>query len=530
MGPSKAHLLQLFWLLLLSACLPTVHRLPPPPLDPTHALPAPLQSIELRLAQPSSLEVRYELVSAAVQLARHAQHERWLDPWLEQQAERILPEPLGHLFLFWWADNAVLRGAWPEALARLERVEHTIRHRPRADRTQLLLMEQPLLEYIHERRSMVLERMGQLEAAYRLLASHPVQSVALRSSLLPRQYRLARMLLKQRQPLPLPISGLEAPMVFPPRREGPRLPVRSLESLQLLAPWQAGVAQRAGVLAEHPGRSVSRALTYGFSAESRACGLWRGGYYYGAGTHARERHAGRDVYTVDFTAAPGFKHAYGRGSYGIELRASATGLVWQASYLTPTHEGARSLRTQPENNRVDLFHVDWAHFRLAWVIDEHNVGGPIRESLPRPLRLRDAWDYQTSYHHLAGIEGACPAGLQARSFPCIPRPALLSPGLLVWRGSPVGYEDSTGYSFSSHLHFRLSQTCREGGASCSQPLSQQHTGISVPLHLEGQPLTDQTVGKCLRSTNSSPFEGWTGAEPLPLVLSSPPAVSPPPAR
>lgn len=512
--------------LLLSACRSTPRTLPPSPVALAEPLPPIFENFERILAEPLSRQARYESVSAAVQIARQAQQEVWLDRLLEQQSRLVAPDPLAYLFLFWWVDNALLTGAWQDAEQRLTLFEQQLLTRPNAENTQLLLMEQPLSEYVHERRSVLLERTGQLEAAYRLLASRPLQSVALRSTLVPRQYRLAKQLLRAKHPLPMAFSTLEAPLVFPPRRFSPSLPVRPIEALEFKAPWQAGIAQRAGVLAEYPGQTLVRTLTYARSAESRACGPWRGGYYYAAGTHARARHAGRDAYTIDFTAASHLRHRYGRGSFGIELRAAAAGLVWQASYVTPTHEGARSHRTQPENNRVDIYHVPLEHFRLSWVISEHVVGDGAREAIPRPLRLRDAWDYQTSYHHLAGIEGACAPGRQASEYPCIPRPALLSPGLLVWAGSPVGYEDSTGYSFSQHLHFRISQTCRPGGATCTQPLSQSHTGMSVPMHLEGRALREQDVGLCLISTNTSPFEGWSEAFPTKPLLPSMPAIDP----
>lgn len=279
--------------LLLSACLSTPRPLPPSPVEPSPPLPPIFEHFERRLAEPLSLQARYEYVSAAVQLARQAQQEVWLDRLLERQSQRVAPDPLAYLFLFWWVDNALLTGAWQDAERRLALFEQQLLARPNAEQTQLLLMEQPLSEYLHERRSVLLERTGQLKAAYRLLASRPLQSVALRSTLVPRQYRLAKQLLRTKRLLPMAFSTLEAPLVFPPRRFGPSLAVRPIEALEFKAPWQAGIAQRAGVLAEYPGQTLVRTFTYGLSAESRACGSWRGGYYYAAGTHARARHGGR---------------------------------------------------------------------------------------------------------------------------------------------------------------------------------------------------------------------------------------------
>jgi hypothetical protein len=141
------------------------------------------------------------------------------------------------------------------------------------------------------------------------------------------------------------------------------------------------------------------------------------------------------------------------------------------------------------------------------------------------LELRDVWDYQSSYHHLVGLEDPCPrhppgdgSGAAPR---CIPFPALVSVGQYVWRGSPLGYEDATGHAWIDHLHFQINQSCRSGGADCPPDFRFRSGGMSVPVRIEGRLLAPGDLGACIESTNAFELSRDVDADGLPDVLEHP---------
>lgn len=493
---------------------PTSERGLETPADPDHLLHQLDQA--LRLTNPDPVR-RYLLLSALVSVGREAARWDALDALLLDRFAPTPEQPLSWLVALWWADNALYARQYEEASRRYRQLLAWLEQDEARAGTPLMLIEAPLSEWVVMQLASAQGLAGQLRAGAALLDPGRAWSDLLRQAARTRGARLAaragdRTLedaFKARAPLP-PDSGSA-----PPRKQLPE--IRAQEAVGFRAPWEPGKLQRAGQWDRSWARTLSLIARIPFDPQLRACGGWHGGFYYDTGTHADVRTRGRDTFAIDFTAPRGQSNAGGRGSYGLELRAVASGVVGIPHYGTPTHHDLRGIRPLAENNRVTLFHLPAALTTLDALV--YRQPRTLRWPGTLATRLMDLWDYSSSYHHLVGLENACePWRGPGQPRTCLAAPAQVSAGQWVWGGGLLGYQDSTGYAWGPHLHFQINLTCQREGAVCPDPLRQRFTGVSVPMVLEGQALSSGSVGRCIRSTNASPLslEGHTSG--LPRVL------------
>lgn len=473
-----------------------------------------------RLGRPDLTALqRYYALSAAVALGRSQRDAEGLDRLLDSVSQTD-PEPgLALLAALWHADNALYTGRYPEAEKRYRDLLSRLRQDPLTALQPWLLLDHPLTDFILSQLETAIATQGRLRDAARLNQEMPAQSDPFRPQLQLRAQRQAMragdsVLSKEIQSRK---SG-EAPILRGPPAIVPP-PVRSPESLNFRAPWQDGVSQRAGAFGKGIGLSLEAYFRHLTSAESRkGCGRYSGGFYYDVGSHTSSRFAGRDTFSIDFTAAPGRENPYGHGSFGVEIRATLEGVVGMVYYGTPTHHGVRSKGPLAENNRVQLYHVATEPLTFEHVMSRYVPRRHGRHLVRRPLAFTDLWDYQSQYYHLAGLKNPCGEEiLGARKRPCVPNPAQVSPGQYVWQGTPLGFEDSTGYSWADHLHFQINQSCRSATARCTTR-SQQDTGVSIPLTLEGRFLGARSLGMCVPSSNVISVQVDADRDGLPDVL------------
>lgn len=485
-------------LTLMTGCL---HR-PPPPAAPQTAAPL-LDSVQANLSNPElSVKTRYLLLSAAVGLGRTLRQDARLDALLAERAQQEPDRGLALLSAFWQADNALYSGRLELAAQRYRTLLSTLA----LDRTQReqpwMLMDIPLTEWISSQLEAAEASQGHLEVAAQVYLTYPARSEPFRNLL---RLRAERQALRAGRgtlasTLRIPVRPLDLRLDTPPSPAPPA--VRTPESLGFLAPWQADIWQRAGAIGRGVGPTVRGFGAYLFRQRShRGCGLYTGGYWYDSGSHKGSLHGGRDAYAIDFTGAPARANPYGHGSFGIQLAAAAEGVVGMVYYGTPTHHGIRTPGPLPENNRVQLYHLPLEQLSFEQLMHRWEARRLGPHYPPRPLAFQDLWDYQSVYLHLVGLQNPCgQEKLGVRLKPCIPDPAQVSPGQYVWQGTPLGYEDSTGYSWANHLHYQVNVTCRAPGVTCAQP-SHRFSGVSIPVPLEGLVLQKADLGTCVGSTN-----------------------------
>lgn len=496
---------------------------------PPSALDLHWQKLESLLQAPTTPPLqRYYGLSALVALGRaHGEFVR-LDRLLIQLQQGAPDEPLSLLAALWWADNALYSLQFKEAETRYQDVMARLDARPEGGLSPVWLLDVPLEEWVLTQWESALAAQGRLWDAAELVALRPARSEQLRGVLRQRAERQAeRSNDKRLLTLPQhPPRVFAVPLVDLPAQPEPP-PVRPLETVGFRAPWEPGTYQRAGTWGSSPGLIFRAFFRHLFSPESRQhCGPWIGGFYYDVGSHAAKAHSGRDTYAIDFTAATGRKTEHGWGSFGIPLRASAEGIAGVVYYGTPTHKGVGSAGPLYENNRVLLHHLPPGALTLNSIIRTEPMHRRIPWQTHRARGFHELWDYTTGYHHLVGLLDPCaqPRPLSPPR-PCIPIPARVSTGQYVWQGTVLGFEDSTGYSFSDHLHFQINQSCRAAPGLCTTP-RHRLTGMSRPMHLEGRWLTAEDLGACLLSSNEDWLWEALEGDGLPAPLEVPGVLSP----
>lgn len=264
--------------------------------------------------------------------------------------------------------------------------------------------------------------------------------------------------------------------------------VPDLATLGLKAPWEAGISQRAGGIGPGFGAWLAyaaRGFTRGRKAD--ACGRGVTGYYYARGSHRAGWQAGRDRYAIDFTRGRHQGSRFGNDSFGIQLRAAAAGIVTHAYYGTRTFWNAWDTGPAPEANRVDVLHF----------LGERGLMASTLADLDEPWAIYSLKGLQSWSLHMAGLSEPC----DAHGDLCLERPALVSFGQFVWQGAPLGYEDSSGLSALSHLHFALVTPCSARDARCAVD-DPRLTHVSQPVAIEGRRLEDRDAGACVTSTNT----------------------------
>lgn len=496
-------------LLLMTGCARSTASAPPAP-APAAAVTPPSAALSKRLERmASSDDRRVQYVAAATLFGwlRAAGQPRLAEALLERLLDRGPDASLRALFLLWYGDIALGEGRLDDAVDRYQaglNVAAAQAFVGRLLRTELLAQRavaRALAGDALGAEDDLLQAAAMADRVRSLAMVRRAADVAWASGDRARSRRLRIRAEEIDARLTEPDPSLPPlPTVKRPRRPGHTQKVPDLGTLDLRAPWEAGLAQRAGGIGPNPGAwwgYVARLGTRGKRGDP--CGRGVTGYYYGRGSHGADWQGGRDKFAVDFTHGKQRGIRFGNASFGAQVRAIAPGIVTHAYFGTRTHWGGWAWGPPPESNRVDVLHLTGGGGQLDDLLSD----------LDHPWEVSVVSGLQSWSLHLVGLEGPCERGR------CVDQPAPVSFGQLVWRGSPLGYEDSTGLSALDHLHFSLMVPCNARDPRCARD-DPRLTHVSVPLVLEGQALGDDDVGRCLVSSNTFSLGEGPEAWPAPL--------------
>jgi hypothetical protein len=257
---------------------------------------------------------------------------------------------------------------------------------------------------------------------------------------------------------------------------------------ELFAPWQAPLQATAGGLKRYIEENAAIwtagpfAPLIALGVSQRTCGFGPRGFYYGYGpTHQEE-----DTFAIDFTHTIEGR-PWDNSSRRMVAAVPRVGIV--ASVCGGNATGSRT------GNFVEILHDDW----------------PRHSGTNR---------YLSRYLHLDGP-----------SLPGGPSRLLVSAGMLVLEGTPIGPVDNTGNSALDHLHFSIHDQTRPFlGAGTPERLprmpggacSRLRRGASVrPTPMSGHRLRDGDEGTCIASDTRPGlvlYQGGYGTAPQVIVV------------